>query len=223
MTNYWQSGGYNGGGISEPWANYDHAYYSDGAIRNGGDTYYEELIVGSGGGATSITINNLIEDGQLANYINAKDSVLIVAGGGGGCWYYIHSGSTQGIGGAGGGISGTKGHAAQGFAANSTVGTQTSGYAFGQGGIANITHDSQSGSGGGWYGGSTRETHTTGAGGSGYIGSSLLFNKSMCGYNVPTSDDENTKTISVTNHSSSPIADYAKEGNGYARITYLGK
>lgn len=60
-----------------------------------------------------------------------------------------------------------------------------------------------------------------GGGGSGYIGNSLLTDKHMAGYEVTTSDDESTKTISVENHSATPTADYAKEGNGYARISLV--
>lgn len=63
-------------------------------------------------------------------------------------------------------------------------------------------------------------------GGSGYIGNPLLtsyktYTKHMAGYNVATSDDDSTKTISTTNVSSTPTADYAKSGNGYARITFI--
>lgn len=44
----------------------------------------------------------------------------------------------------------------------------------------------------------------------------------MAGYNVETSEDESTKTISVADASEEPKADYAKKGNGYAKITCLG-
>ena len=78
------------------------------------------------------------------------------------------------------------------------------------------------GGGGGWYGGAgSFRGHAGAGGGSGYIGNLYLENKHMVGYNVTTSNDTNTKTISVTNHSATPTADYAKEGNGYARITLI--
>ena len=64
-------------------------------------------------------------------------------------------------------------------------------------------------------------SHTLLGGGSGYIGNRLLFNKHMTGYNVETSDDESTKTITTTNVSEEPMSDYAKKGNGYAKITCL--
>ena len=41
-------------------------------------------------------------------------------------------------------------------------------------------------------------------------------------YNCAESNDESTKTISTTNVSNNPIPNYAKIGNGYAKITYLG-
>ena len=55
-------------------------------------------------------------------------------------------------------------------------------------------------------------------GGSGYIGNSLLSNKVMYCYKCTASSSENTKTISTDNVSSTPISNYAKKGNGYAKI-----
>ena len=43
----------------------------------------------------------------------------------------------------------------------------------------------------------------------------------MYGYGVQTSNNENTKTVSTSNVSYSAISNYAKAGNGAARITYL--
>ena len=43
----------------------------------------------------------------------------------------------------------------------------------------------------------------------------------MAGYDVPTSTEESTYTITTTNVSETATADYAKQGNGYARITLL--
>lgn len=62
-----------------------------------------------------------------------------------------------------------------------------------------------------------------GGGGAGYIGNSELKNKHMTCYSCSTSTAESTKTISVTNVSSSPLVDYAKEGNGYAKITFIAE
>ena len=113
---------------------------------------------GGGGGATHIALNS--NRGVLANYSSYRNEILCVAGGGGGkSWDYG--------GGAGGGTSGTAGNAG-------APGTQTSGYAFGQGQNASGTGDSDgvAGGGGGWYGGYMCSTakKTGGGGGSGYIG-----------------------------------------------------
>src|SRR5574344_29681 len=67
----------------------------------------------------------------------------------------------------------------------------------------------------GGYGGSG------GGGGSGYIGNSSLTNRHMTCYSCSTSTAASTYTNSTTNVSSSAIADYAKTGNGYARITLV--
>lgn len=66
-------------------------------------------------------------------------------------------------------------------------------------------------------------THISGGGGSGYIGNVLLSNKHMYGFEVPTSEDDDTKTSSGTCISAKPTADCAKCGNGYAKITFLGE
>lgn len=62
---------------------------------------------------------------------------------------------------------------------------------------------------------------TGGGAGSGYIGNSLLSNKKMVGYNVPTSSEESTKTESVEVFSAEPLADTPKAGNGFCRITLV--
>lgn len=83
------------------------------------------------------------------------------------------------------------------------------------------------GSGGGFYGGYALSTSNwyggapAGGGGSGYIGNSLLINKHMAGFNVITSDEEETKTFNTSKTSNDPITDSAKIGNGYAKITLV--
>lgn len=62
---------------------------------------------------------------------------------------------------------------------------------------------------------------TGGGAGSGYIGNSLVSNKKMVGYNVPTSSAEGTKTESVNVFDSNPVANKPKAGNGFARIKFL--
>ena len=61
----------------------------------------------------------------------------------------------------------------------------------------------------------------SGGAGSGYIGNSLLSNKKMVGYNVPTSSAEGTKTESVNEVSASAVSGKPKSGNGFARIKFL--
>lgn len=75
---------------------------------------------------------------------------------------------------------------------------------------------SKAGGGGGFYGGGGG---VSGGGGSGYINTSKLTNACMYGYNVSTSSATETKTYSTTNVSETPTSNYAKAGNGAARIT----
>ena len=62
---------------------------------------------------------------------------------------------------------------------------------------------------------------TSGGAGSGYIGNSLLSNKKMVGYNVPTSSAESTKTESSNEYSASPVSGKPKAGNGHAKIKQI--
>ena len=61
----------------------------------------------------------------------------------------------------------------------------------------------------------------SGGAGSGYIGNSLVSNKKMVGYNVPTSSAEATKTESVNVYSATKEANKPKAGNGFARVKFL--
>lgn len=183
------TGGYNGGG-------------------SGGN------IGPSGGGATHIATNNR---GELKNYVNNKNEVLIVAGGGGGSTHGTGENGTS-VGGAGGGNSGS---AAGNFNTSAWVyktfaggGSQSSGGtagvtylksskgtmyygeagSFGQGGNAkDYKNDYGAGGGGGWYGGGSTCAHGGAGGGSGYTGG-------------------------VTN---GLMQNGVNEGNGYAKITYV--
>ena len=65
------------------------------------------------------------------------------------------------------------------------------------------------------------DQNRSGGAGSGYIGNSLLSNKKMVGYNVPTSSAESTKTESVNEASETPVSGKPKIGNGFARIKFL--
>ena len=100
----------------------------------------------------------------------------------------------------------------------SNSGNQSSGYAFGQG----ESGTNVSGGGSGYYGGEKGGSLLSGGAGSGYIGNSLVSNKKMVGYNVPTSSAEGTKTESVSVYSATKEANKPKAGNGFARVKFLG-
>ena len=191
--------GYNGGGT--------------GDNRSMGN-----IVRGAGGGATHIArVTGLLN--ELSS--NLSD-ILIVAGGGGGAGFY--SGSSYGIGGSGGGFQGATGYSRDG---NSGVGgTQIaggSGYgagSFGQGGNFSSGHTyGGSGGGAGLYGGGASENNGGAGGGSGYI-SPDLTNACMYGYNVTESDLPAYKTVSVDAYNDLPVDRVAKNGDGYAIISF---
>lgn len=202
-----ENGGFNGGGKSLQYT--------------GGSTYY-----GSGGGATHIaTIAGLLSELE-----NNKDSIILVSGGGGGAsnWQGAATAGYNHLGGDAGGISGMKGTYSRtdrnytctgGTQTAAGTGDHTTGNGFGLGAYAQALYGP--GSGAGYYGGGDSETSS--CGGSGYIGNPLLVNKSMYCYNCTTSSEESTKTFTTTCHSANATENCAKEGNGYAIITYIGE
>lgn len=125
-------------------------------------------------------------------------------------------GATQSSGGANGG-------------GNQNLHGRANGY-FGHGGesATAIQCCGNSGGGSGWYGGgASLRGHGGGGGGSSYIGATSLVSgagvvKHMTCFECTTSSDNNTRTNSNSNASETATADYAKKGNGYAKITYLG-
>lgn len=137
------------------------------------------------------------------------DDILIVSGGGGGANYRSEN-YGEGNGGHGGGFVGGNGDSTNhtndygygyGYGGTQTEGgshfwngtvDQTKSGLFGQGGGIEIGLNAQSGGGGGFYGGGPGG-HGGAGGGSGYIGNSLLANKSMYCYNCTTSNEESTK------------------------------
>ena len=191
-------GGYNGGGTSQ-------------------DSSKEQW--GAGGGATHVaTISGL-----LSNLNNDKDKILIVAGGGGGAYSGLNGAS-------GGGFQGNNGadrtdgsefkKAYGGTQVAAGTGYKIGG--FGYGGSCRVSSGMNcSGGGAGFYGGAGAYG-INGAGGSGYIGNSLLTDKTMYCYNCEESSEESTKTVSTTCAEETPTENCAKKGNGYARITYIG-
>lgn len=210
-------GGYNGGG--------------NGVLDN------NSKYTGSGGGASHIAL----VDGELSTLENNVGDILMVAGGGGAVYYelnYLY------LGGHGGGISGTTGVQVKDEAefdgpsnllagggsqtAGGTAGRNGAAGTFGQGGQ---TANMSIGAGGGFYGGGSSWAATAG-GGSGYIANDRLSDKHMIVYDdnpetiavdtpPETSNDAETLTYAVTSYSISPIADTAKYGDGYTRISYL--
>ena len=206
----------------------------EGAYNGGGNarTWIDNKTVGSGGGATHISITS----GILSSLSSNIDDILIVSGGGGG----TASGAVQYYSGDGGGYIGNSGYAG-GNSWFGSGGSQTAGGSksveggitgnsagFGQGGyayyhsVSTSAYGNSSGGGGGFYGGGPGlGAGGYGGGGSGYIGNSLLTDKYMYCYNCATSNVESTKTYTTTCAEETPTENCAKIGNGYARITYL--
>ncbi|MDO4996493.1 MAG: glycine rich domain-containing protein [Bacilli bacterium] len=206
--------------------------YNGGGNATGVDT--AAVFSGSGGGATHIAS----KAGQLKTLEKYKESILIVAGGGGGSIAYYNYWAD---GGSGGGYIGCNaGEIGYGSSYNwqgiSTGGTQTSG-GVGYSSVANVAGENgsfgrggdyigvrTSGGGGGYYGGGASSRQGSG-GGSGYIGNPNLTSKIMYCYNCQESteeaDETHIKTRTTTNVSETPTSNYAKLGNGYAKITYI--
>ena len=203
---------------------------ADGSYNGGGNGFYVENsgcasngFSASGGGATHIALSS----GVLSNLEDSVVDILIVSGGGGGAHYC--NAWNGGFGGHGGGYIGGNSYnnlsdssAKNGYGIG---GTQTTGgltlpqnqksAVFGK------SVDGSSTGGGGFYGGGNSDSGGAG-GGSGYIGNTSLYNKVMYCYNCEESTEKSTKTISTTCTSETPTENCSKQGNGYARITYLG-
>ena len=156
----------------------------------------------NGGGATHIAKVT----GQLKDLSSNLSDILLVSGGGGGG---LIVGETDYSGKEAGGISGSGDNSAD----------QSTGYGFGQG----ESGTDVSGGGSGLYGGYKGTSAKSGGAGSGYIGNSLVSNKKMVGFNVPTSSAESTKTESVSQASATPTPNVPKIGNGFARIKLLSE
>lgn len=188
-------GGYNGGG---------------------GNTQSQYGLGGTGGGATSIAFKS----GLLSELEDDIGAILIVAGGGGAGG--VENGANRyTYGGSGGGYFGNDGstincHDTSCPSTAGVGGSQTDGYAFG---IGEAGSSWAGAAGGGYYGGIKLGG---GGGGSGYIGNSKLTDKVMYCYNCEESKEESTKTVSTTCTKEEPTENCAKQGNGYARITYIG-
>ena len=135
-----------------------------------------------------------------------------------------------GEGGSGGGIQGGNGTSEYDPENIGYGGTQTEGGSskieagsFGQGGHASTSAESRGGGGGGGYygGGSGRRYGAAGGGGSGYIANTNLYDKYMTCYNCSPSDEVQTKTLSNTCISLSPMPNCSKANSGYAKISFI--
>lgn len=212
----------------------------DGGFNGGGKTYSGTVdqykMIAAGGGATHFALetddeNGYPSDGTLANYINMKNKVLLVAGGGGGAFYGRWNASTgwcAAYGGYGGGETGGNGKVTHsglayfrdveimGGAQEQQSGDSTQRFGtFGQGASATASPSSgDSSGGGGWYGGAKLEhvaggtEGMSGGGGSGHVNRDLVNGETIGGNNTfaaPNGTDE-------IGHS----------GNGYARVTFMG-
>ena len=210
----------------------------------------QEIAINGGGGYGAYTGNSnggdsthiLLQNNKLSDLENSKDDILIVAGGGGGGFGYatLSTSNYSGNGGHAGGVIGNKGLNSGACYWTGTGGTQlqggTNSYCsginssydggikighsgiFGQGG--DLAKASGAGGGGGYFGGAAAH-YAGGGGGSSYIGNPYLTEKAMYCYECVTSEDEDTKTISVKIASDDAIANTPKKGNGYARITLI--
>ena len=228
----------NVGGQGE--SNASQSGQSNGGYNGGGKGYR----AGGGGGATSVSLKS----GLLSTLSNDKDKVIMVAGGGGGGAASRYSSTSRG--GSGGGYAGENGYKEGGICSGDggnrcgVAGNQTTGGVntygdssasykglFGAGGnAAYFTYGGEGamgGGGAGYYGGSgTYDPDSDldsggGAGGSGYIGSYKLSNRTMYCYGCPASSTDNIKTVTVTCIKDEPTENCVKTGNGYARITLL--
>ena len=187
----------------------DHENVPGGYNGGGQGTwdYTDNEAAGAGGGASHIALKS----GLLSELEDSIDDIIMVAGGGGGMSWTYGAGS-------GGGIT-------AGAAGDGRTATQTTGYAFGKGQDATGAGNGNGhgGGGGGFYGGFESSINSDsgdfGGGGSGYIGSSLLTDKKMYCYSCTTSNNVNTKTISVDTASVTPTSNTPKKGNGYVVIT----
>lgn len=181
-----------------------------------------------GGGATHIASSS----GMLKN-VNSSNIYIVAGGGGGGSEAAVQGGHAGGF----------KGNDSPSGCFVATGGTQTAGGTagdtdatdggYGYGGSAAYGDESNNygagGGGGGYYGGGGNSYYydnpdcsSSGAGGSGYIGNGLLTDKMMYCYNCETSSSADTLTYSTTDVSETPTANYAKIGDGAARITKQG-
>lgn len=200
---------------------------ASGGFNGGGDSSYSSRDC-SGGGASDIRVE--VDD------LYAR---IIVSGGGGGP-------ATSSDGGAGGGNNGITGSIGNGKTNPAGGGTQISGGALGiGGGGTNITDgkfgiggngsgNSGGAGGGGWYGGGGGGFYAAGGGGSGWVYTESTFNTWKSGNPTDAAgwllDSKYylTDAQTIAGNTSMPTHDgtstmTGNSGNGYAKITWIGK
>jgi hypothetical protein len=239
------AGGYNGGGVGH--GGVCSSYTNRNGASGGGAT----SIATQSGVLSSLekykgTLNQNNTPSDTSDDYYESTAILIVAGGGGGGfniadWMYgpggaaggtlglrgTHNGNGQTTDYATGGTQITPGAAGDGYTNISTRSTtffNTVAASFGQGGNTTTWECLEGGGGGGGFFGGGSGSQTSGAGGSGYIANPSLTNKKMVVYTSSdafVSNVEAIKTERTTSASATATANYAKTGNGYARVTFI--
>ena len=234
-----------GGGNTMKQGGIETKIYAGDSYNGGGRATIQrwtggQLYAGGGGGATHISkTDTLLKDTKIS------DLIIVAGGGGGGTSNDCSLSGHRGHGGYAGGDTGTSGNSyvwsggiggsqqSMGSdtaycAANTDLKEYEIAQGYGQGCSPNsqYRYNLRVAGGGGYYGGQCG-CHGGGGGGSGYIGSDLLISntnitKHMTCYACAANAYDKTRTVSVSNHSSDPIPDYAKSDNGYAKITWVG-
>ena len=190
--------------------------------NGGGKSDYGYSYPASGGGGTDISLQGTANSSTWNETKHLYSRIIVAGGGGAGTW------SSNKIGGYGGGINsgGDSGYTAgQTFAGN--LGS------FGIGGNNTAANDSgghpNGGGGGGWYGGGTKGfegPYVSPGGGSGYVYTESTAANYPSGCLLDSSYYlTDAETISGNQVFLSPNGsnETGHTGNGYARITYLGK
>lgn len=193
---------------------YDIRFVSAGSYNGGGKANYH---VSGGGGATSVSFNSGILSSQ-----NVSDLVAVAGGGAGG---HNNGGEycldcTDGSNGGGycdsrrsvcngSGTFGKVDGLGAGGGLYTTNGAPTS-YPF-------LTY---SWGGATWYYTNTNIRAASG-GGTGYFGHPRTIYGAMYVLNANTASSDQLTTYSTANYSQEPIAQYAKEGDGFVRITLM--
>ena len=193
-----------------------------GGFNGGGKANYH---VAGGGGATSIALKS----GSI-DQLKIKDILEVAGGGGGSTGTYMDDADSAFDGGYGGGHCGGTYWGRTGVCNGSGVYGKNDGLGAGGGlyttGGASLVYDFIPRSVAGisyWRPGYNFERMNAICGGTGYIGNPITKNGIMAAYETASPNDgEFTKTISTSSSSEDPIKETAKEGNGYAKITYLG-